>query len=280
MAIGAVLVVVVVVAVMVIVKVTGSSTGTSTPGGGGATSSPAPVAMVKAATSVPASVADAVGLPSSVSPPRVLSGQPLLTVSGKPAVFYVGAEYCPYCAAERWAVVVALSRFGTFSGLRETHSSTTDVYPDTVTFSFYGSSYSSPYLVFDPTEMYTNQPASNGSGYQTLQPLVGEAKTVFYKYDAPPYVPAGSQGAFPFVDIGNRVLVSGASYSPQVLQGLTDLQIAKDLSNPTSPVTQAIAGTANYLTAAICAITSGKPASVCQEPYVTKAAHAMKLAVS
>ena len=41
----------------------------------------------------------------------------LLTADGKPLVLYVGAEYCPYCAAERCAMVQALSRFGTFSNL-------------------------------------------------------------------------------------------------------------------------------------------------------------------
>ena len=34
----------------------------------------------------------------------------------------MGAEYCPYCAAQRWAMIVALSRFGTFSGLTTVHS--------------------------------------------------------------------------------------------------------------------------------------------------------------
>src|SRR6266568_183753 len=51
---------------------------------------------------------------------------PLLTASGKPEIVYVGAEYCPFCAAERWALSVALSRFGSFSGLRLIHSSSTD----------------------------------------------------------------------------------------------------------------------------------------------------------
>ena len=41
-----------------------------------------------------------------------------LTNSGKIVIVYVGAEYCPYCAAERWAIVTALETFGTFSGLQ------------------------------------------------------------------------------------------------------------------------------------------------------------------
>ncbi len=38
----------------------------------------------------------------------------------------MGAEYCPFCAAQRWAMVNAFSRFGTFTGLTTTHSSSTD----------------------------------------------------------------------------------------------------------------------------------------------------------
>ena len=41
----------------------------------------------------------------------------------------MGAEYCPYCAAERWSMIVALGRFGTFSGLQTMRSSSTDSRP-------------------------------------------------------------------------------------------------------------------------------------------------------
>lgn len=40
---------------------------------------------------------------------------PALTAAGKPDLRYIGAEFCPICAAERWAMYVALSKFGTFS---------------------------------------------------------------------------------------------------------------------------------------------------------------------
>jgi thiol-disulfide isomerase/thioredoxin len=241
-----------------------------------ASESPAPAAVVKAATSVAASVAQAVGTPSVVSPPQLLQGQPLLTVAGKPAVIYVGAEYCPFCAAERWPAVVALSRFGTFSHLGETHSSDVDVYPGTQTFSFYGSTFTSHYIVFDPTETNTNRPSPDG-GYAALQPLRGIARKAFLKYDSPPFVSQANAGAIPFYDFGNKVLVSGASYSPQVLQGLSASQIASALSKPSNPVAQAVVGTANYLTAAICRLTNNQPARVCQEPYVIAAASHLKL---
>jgi hypothetical protein len=55
----------------------------------------------------------------------------LARTSGKPIVLYVGGEFCPYSAAERWSPVVALSRFGAFSNLALLRSSSTDMFPDT-----------------------------------------------------------------------------------------------------------------------------------------------------
>ena len=71
-----------------------------------------------------------------LTPPTVLSGQPPLTVGGKPEVLFVGAEYCPFCAAERWPLIVALARFGRFTALHDAVSSAQAVFPSTATFSF------------------------------------------------------------------------------------------------------------------------------------------------
>ncbi len=73
------------------------------------------------------SVLDAVGVGDvKVAPTKI--NAPALISNGRPEVLYVGAEYCPYCAAERSAVAVALSRFGTLHGLGQTASSPNDVY--------------------------------------------------------------------------------------------------------------------------------------------------------
>ena len=40
-----------------------------------------------------------------------------LTSAGKPEVLYVATEYCPFCAAQSWPLIIALSHFGQFSGL-------------------------------------------------------------------------------------------------------------------------------------------------------------------
>ena len=71
---------------------------------------------------------------------------------GKPVFFFAGAEYCPYFAAERWSMVMALSRFGTISNLTLSASTGSDVYPNTPTFTFVGSSYTSKYIDFQSVE--------------------------------------------------------------------------------------------------------------------------------
>ena len=68
-------------------------------------------------------------------------------------VVYVGGEYCPYCAAERWAMVMWLSRFGTFTNLHEIQSSSNDIDANTNTFTFYKSSYTSQYIDLSTNEI-------------------------------------------------------------------------------------------------------------------------------
>jgi Domain of unknown function (DUF929) len=226
-------------------------------------------------TSIPASVYNSVGDgptgKNAVDPLATIKGK-ALTENGKPEILYMGAEYCPYCAAERWAMTAALSRFGTFSGLHFIHSSSSDVYSNTATLSFYKSTYTSNYVTFTPVEMETVTDA-------TLQTPTSAQNAILDKYDAPPYVSSADSGAIPFVDLGNKYLISGAQYLPSVLgslptsdsshYGLSWYQIATDLQNPNSSVAQSVLGAANHITAAICQLTHGKPGSVCNSKAVT-----------
>jgi hypothetical protein len=220
----------------------------------------APASVVSAVTNVPGSTLDAVGKGTLATAPKAISDA-ALTAGGKPQVLFVGAEYCPYCAAERWALVQALSRFGTFTGLKSIHSSGTDVYPNTPTFSFYGATYTSSRLAFTGREVETV------SGAPLETPSQAET-ALWHKY-------TGNPGSFPFLDIAGRYVVTGPSYDPGVLKGLTDAQIAAALADPANPVAKAIDGTANVLTAAICKTTSGQPSAVCSAAGVTAAAKAL-----
>lgn len=66
-------------------------------------------------------------------------------------------------------------------------------------------------------------------------------------------------------------MISGASYDPQILHGKSHEQVAAALSDSTSPIAQAVDGTANVIAASICAVTGGKPVSTCASPAVAKA---------
>ena len=188
----------------------------------------------------------------SSCPTRVGNGTGPRGADDRPLITYVGAEYCPYCAAERWALAVALSRFGTFSNLSGTHSSGSDVYPDTQTLSFYGSSYSSPYVDFQAGRG-GDEPAGGGT-YQTLQTPTAAQSALMAPYDP--------QGSIPFLDIANKYIVTGSSFSPQVLQGLSRQPDRRTAAGPVRAVAQAIDGTANAITAAISVVTGNQPSSV------------------
>ena len=192
-------------------------------------------------------------------------------------MFYYGAEYCPYCAGERWAMTAALSRFGTWSNLDVTASSHTDVAPATNTFSYRNATFTSPYLTFVSVEQYTTIPSS--SGYTKLQNPNKEEQAVLSKYSSPTYIPGATAGqiGFPFIDIGNVALISGGTFSPQMLAGLSHSDIASNLNDPTNSVTQSIVGTANYISATICASTKQQPSTVCQSSGVQAATKALKL---
>jgi hypothetical protein len=262
---GAIVVVVAVVLTLVLAGGSGSP-GSGSPGSG-AGASPGPTgtalsSVVDEVTSVPAAALDKVGAGSATSLPSSISGT-ALTSGGKPEVLYVGAEYCPYCAAERWAMIVALSRFGTFTGLTAVRSAAADgggnsePYPNTPTWTFVHASYTSRYLTFTPVEEYTSIPDKSTGGYTALQSLTAGQQALLAKYDA------AYQGSIPFQDFGNKYLSVGASYDPSVLSGLTWAQIAADLHDPASSVGKAVLGSANYLTAAICGLTKDAPASAC-----------------
>jgi hypothetical protein len=259
-AIGAVLLVF---AVMIVVKL-GS-------GGGGEAPSALPSGtaaadIIQGVTTVPAATLDAVAKGSAQVLPTPMTGQPALTDGGKPLILYVGAEYCPFCAAQRWPVVIALSRFGTFTNLSLTTSAADDTYPNTPTLSFHGATYTSQYIAFQGVETTTNV-KKNGQ-YEPLDKLTDAQAQVIQKYNAAPYVPQESAGSIPFMDFANKAVLAGATYSPELLEGHTHEQVLAAIKDPNSQLGQAVNGNANALTALICRMTGAQPAEVCNSSAV------------
>ncbi len=241
----------------------GSPPAQAAPGGVHGTVLPAGVASE--ITTVPAATLARIG---TGSVPRyqnqTYAGAPLtkvsdtpLTSAGKPEMLYIGAEYCPFCAAMRWSMAVALSRFGAFTTpLHGIHSAADDVDPGTPTLTFYGARYSSKYLTFVPVE---NENLSR----QILQATTASQQAIWQRFDS-----TSSGLAYPFIDFGNQSVITAPLYDPAILKGMTWAQVAAALRNPSSPVAQAIDGAANYMTAAICHMTAGRPASICSAPAV------------
>jgi hypothetical protein len=222
---------------------------------------PAYEQVVRQVTRIPQSTWQRVGTGGLSDLLYAVRGQPALDgPSGHPEFFYVGGEFCEFCATERWAILNALSRFGSFSHLSQLRS-----YDDQLaTFSFYRSTYTSPYVDFVPVEHVGN---TKDLLYQfvTLQPFQDTQQQLFDRYANTAYLPTG-QG-LPFIDLNNQYLLGGG-IQPSVLQNaahdpLSWQEIARALQTPSSPVAQQILGTANWLTAAICLATNQQPGSVC-----------------
>ncbi len=266
---GSIFVVAAIVLTFVLIKLNAKTTTTGSSLSNGHTGA-APAAVVDKVTSVPASTLNTVRSGAFAGRIQTITGNPApLTANGKPELLYIGAEFCPYCAAERWAMIVELSRLGTFSGLATVRSAVSDgagnqePYPDTPTFTFAHATYTSKYLAFSEVELYTNIPDTSTGGYTALQTATSAELALLPKYDAPPYVDSAAAGSIPFLDFGNKYVSIGASYNPQVLSGLSWSTIATDLSNSDSTVAKSVDGTANYITAAICSMTGNQPSSTC-----------------
>ena len=193
--------------------------------------------------------------------PTPVSGPPL-TAGGKPEVLYVATEYCPYCVAENWALIVALSRFGTFSGLTTSRSAYFDDIPPIDGWTFYGSSYTSPYLAFVPVETSSNVLIINAktgkigkNSYRLLQRLTPAQQSIFGKFD--------KLGQTPFLDFGGRATLLGSGVAPDTLVGKTWSQIAADLRHPRTPAGLVIRASADMLTDEFCQLTGDRPAVAC-----------------
>lgn len=254
--------VVIVVAVLVAILASGGSkkdSATTTVPGVTAESVLASIAAIPAATY------DAVGNGAASGKPEAYAGT-ALTKDGKPELLYLGAEYCPFCAAERWAMVAALSRFGTFTGVSLTTSASEDVYPSTPTFSFYGSTYTSEYLTFTPVETNTNKRA--GNGYERLQDPTDAQIAAATE---------SGQTGIPLLLFGGKYFISGATLDPGVLAERNYSGIAQLMADTSKPISQAVLGAANGITAAICGMTGGQPAAVCTSPGVQAAKTALGL---
>jgi Domain of unknown function (DUF929) len=242
-------------------------------------STPAPAAIARLVTNVPASTLNKVGagsiLPSQAFGVFNLKGQ--LTKDGKPEVLSMNLAWCPHCAANSWALAVALSRFGRLTGLRVINTGTYYCkiasnsctlqpflcYPYTHGLSLFGTRYQSSYLSFGEIVLQDVQ------GHNLQKPTRSEGRAIG-SFD--------QQGETPALDVGGAYGFLNAGYDPGSLAHKTWSQIAGSLAKPHDPLSRHIDGLANLFTAAFCKVTKGRPVDVCASKGVLAAGARLRTA--
>lgn len=188
----------------------------------------------------------------SLTPVRTVTAH---TPQRPPEILYVGAGYCPYCAALRWPLALALMRFGTLSGLREGRSGPAPEFaPDTATLDFSRVAYDSRWVRFRAVEIEDRD-------HHPLQSLNGETLATVKHYDAAPY--SKVPGAIPFLLIGERFIQIGSPVDPERYHGLDWAGVIDALGTPDTRLHKDVLGEADAITRAICATTLGRPVKTC-----------------
>lgn len=214
---------------------------------------PAPAAVAQAVQNVSASTLATVGAGNVATHPTPVTGKPPLVDNGKPEVLYIGAEFCPYCAIERWALAEGLSQFGSFGGLDVVRSGDTD--GDFASLDFRNATYTSKYIAFVPVEAADRN--------QNKLQSVSASQTALW-------ASLTKNETFPFIDFGNKfALAANSPLDPTVLGSLDQEQVAQQLNDPSSKIAQTISGGANDVIAAVCSMTGNKPGKVCSSSLIS-----------
>lgn len=211
-------------------------------------------AYVSGLSQVSAPQLDAVGVGAARDAATPVEGGEPVMVDGKPRVLYVGTEYCPYCGMERWALTIALSRFGTFDGLEASRTPANESSIPTV--SYEHATFASDLIVFDGFE------TADAEG-RPLQTLSADDDATLRQFN-----PGGS---VPWTYWGTSHQL-GASYDGGFLADANPDEVLARLGDANSSEAQGILGAANVHTARICALTGNQPGEVCDAPGVRAAA--------
>jgi len=229
------------------------------------------------------SLGNTVGITTHASPPFI--------VNGKPTVIYLGAISCADCAENRWAMALALSRFGSFQQLFKGYSAIDDGDVPTIYWApahynvtqgvDFGNFYTSKYINFlaidydsqvtqgyamAPLSYFQQQAATLGNTAYAgatsiligLNDYAGTPDTVWGSYSVP--------GA----DAINFGPTTAAPYLTTVLpiSSMTHDQILASFANPSTSFAWIDYAAADYYVALVCA-SGNVSAPVCSLPSIS-----------
>jgi thiol-disulfide isomerase/thioredoxin len=173
---------------------------------------------------------------------------------GRLFVFFMGAEHCPHCAAERWSIVRALQKFGQWSGLKQTISAARDeLFLNLPTYDLTEASYTSQHVEFVAREIKDRE-------FKPLQKLLKTEEKLVRQYN--------SERSIPFLLIGGRFMQIGAGFTPKIFIGHTFRQTETELKKAESEIRKTIDAEANIIAALMCV--AGLPQELCKESGVAE----------
>lgn len=201
------------------------------------------VASVAAALSYPlffqAHHSASVSLPPYVGRYALVSQKPLIS-GGKPVFLFIGSEACPYCAAESWAIVSALSSVGSWEGLAPIISNATDSIPSVPGYTFANASLSSSSLVLWEVELNTR------SWAQYLQQPNQTELALWQKLDP--------NGIIPFILIGGMYLGLGTFINPSLEENAQWNAVYSSVQNETGQFALQVHSEAENITSVLAVI--------------------------
>ena len=221
-----------------------------------------------------------------------------LMINGKPTVVYIGAISCVYCGENRWAMALALGRFGTFKSLYTGYSSFGDYDLPTIYWNAdnyttasnvgFGNNYTSSYINFVSADY--ESPIMQGFEIQPLSYFIAKASSVNQTYlEAMKFM--NSTGQFtgtPFTFWG-KYLVGGAdavdfsnssSASNLTLEYMTHAQMYNELKAPNDQMGWTEYAGADVYVAYLCSTlnSTGSPEpSICSLPAIQGIEKVMKI---
>lgn len=219
----------------------------------------------------------------------VVSAAPLEVVNGKPSVIYLGAISCVYCGENRWAMALALSRFGGFQHLFKGYSSLGDGNVPTIYWApahynatqgvEFGNFYTSNYINF--LSMDYASPITQGfmmgsltyvqqQATSTMNPAYENAMNTIIRlnnYAGTPYTIWG-KFSVPGADASNFGDSTSNSTTSLPMASLTHDQVLSLLAKPHTPFGWNEYAAADFYISLICASMSS-PAPVCSLPSIS-----------
>jgi hypothetical protein len=182
-----------------------------------------------------------------------VTNEPLKRPGGKSLVFFMGAGFCPYCAAERWAIVNALSKFGTWEGIVEDKSAGHDEkYLNVPTLNFVRARFTSDHVEFVGRE-------TSDRNFEPLQELDDSDYSIIDTFNPDQLIP--------FLLINGQFVQVGSGYSPRLLEGLDHAKIRGELDNPNSKTGMAMQQEIDNITALVCK-SIGEKSEICKTDHI------------